>query len=74
MIEVRIRHEDHADSIHLMDWDPANLDQVIPLIKAWGLRFADEGYEYGRDGDLTGEFVVADGRAAFEVLVSNEDG
>lgn len=72
MIEVRIRHEDVAKSLYLMHWDSTDLDAVIPLIKSWGLRFADVGTEYGVEGEMTGSFVIADGKAAFEVLVTDD--
>lgn len=61
MIEVRIRNEDDARSVHLTEVPYDAVDRVIPLLQRWGI---GDGA-----GDLVGQFVVIDEAAFFEVVV-----
>lgn len=71
MIEVRIRHTEQADAVHLMDWNPSRLSEAVKLVRSWELRFyAEDGSELSQSGEVTGAIVVEDGAAYFEVLVS----
>lgn len=72
MIEVRLRHVDQADSVHLMTWDPTDLDGAMKLVTTWGLRYAEDGGEYGQPGQFSGQLVVDGGRAFFEILVDGD--
>lgn len=64
MIEVRIRRLSEANSHHLCQWPATELDKLLPTISAWGIQDAF--------CDLTGEFVVDDMAAYFEVVVHDE--
>lgn len=72
MIEVRLRHVDQAESVPLMTWDPTDLDGALKLVATWGLRYAEDGGEYGQPGQFSGQLVVDGGRAFFEILVDEE--
>lgn len=66
MTEVRIRHELSADSALLGDVPFMETEKVITHLKRWGVR--DE--EGSVDTDLlSGEFVVTDHTAYFEVMI-----
>lgn len=69
MIEVRIRHDFEADSVHLCDWPAVDVDRIIPTLGPWGIH-TDAG-DYQTD-DLSGQVMVADGRAFFEVIITTE--
>lgn len=70
MINVRIRHVNDAKPVHLMTWPAEHIDRVLPTLAGWGLRDGDTGGLYS---DLTGQIVVEDGEAFFEVLYGEED-
>lgn len=65
MIEVRIRHQDEAEAVHLSEVPFNELGSVIPTLKGWGI--AD--YEAN---DLIAQFVVTETTAYFEVVINNE--
>lgn len=67
MIEVRIRLASRTDPIRLCEWPSDQLDTLIPTIEQWGL----QGDNAGKD--LTGEFVMTDTDAFFEVIVWDEE-
>jgi hypothetical protein len=67
MIEVRIRHEEAATAVRLFDWDPADMDSIIPVLCNQGVRDGDGNQYAGRD-HFTSEIVVEDGEAFFEVV------
>jgi hypothetical protein len=71
MIEVRLRHEEQADAVHLMDWDPNQLNDAIRMVRSWDVRFyADDGSELTQYTDLTGAIVSEGNAAYFEILAS----
>ena len=67
-VEVRIRADFQPKSVRFTDWPIEDLAAVIRHIESWGLI---------ADGDersaLTGQFVLADGEAYFEIVVIAED-
>ena len=65
-MEIRIRRAGETSSRHLTTSSIDKLDQVIPVISRWGIA--------GEQPDMTGQFVIEqeDGRAYFEVVVSDE--
>lgn len=65
MIEIRIRHEDEATAVRLMDWPSTDLDGVLRALKGWGV-VTDYG-EYHED--LSAQFVARDGQAYFEIVI-----
>ena len=67
MIEVRIRHEYDIDAVHLCTWPSMELDQVIPTIKAWGLRSDDQ--ELDVIPELTGTIIYSSSDSYFEVMI-----
>jgi hypothetical protein len=66
VIEVRIRHQDEADSVRLTEVPFTDIGSVIPTIKGWGI--AD--YE---DREMSAQFVVSDTAAYFEVVIVDPD-
>lgn len=68
MVEVRIRHELDLKSLPLMVVPFDRLDEVIPLIEAWGV-----SGEVDYDPSLSGSFVYRDREAYFEVLIHAND-
>ncbi len=71
MIEVRIRHIDQGESVRLMDWPAEDLDGALRLVTTWGVRFEEDSTEYAQRGSFSGEIVVDEGRAFFEILVND---
>lgn len=69
MTEIRIRHEDEAYGVHLGDVPLFDTEKVISHLNRWGVRFADST-EF--DG-LSGEFVVDETGAYFEVMAGRDD-
>lgn len=72
MIEVRIRHIDQSDAVRLMDWPADDLDGALRLVTTWGVRFEEDGTEYVQRGSFSGEIVIGEGHAFFEILVNDE--
>lgn len=69
MTTVHIRHEYDTESHYLAEVPFLELDQVIPVIKAWGLSMAVDGSD---EPDLYGQFVYPENRAAyFEVVIAS---
>jgi hypothetical protein len=68
MIDIRIRHQDYAESLRLGTVPFDQLDTVIPTIKGWGID------DYGTQ-DLTGQFVYRPdtSEAFFEVVINELD-
>lgn len=67
MTEVRIRYEEDPEALPLGDVPFFDLDQVVHFLSKWGVN-----YEYDSDfayGNITGEFVISDGKAYFEVML-----
>lgn len=72
MIEVRIRQVDEARAVRLCDWDPTQLDRLVPMLADFGVRTAD-GEQYAALDSFTTEIVVEDGAAFFEVVLQAQD-
>lgn len=70
MIEVRIRHHDEANAVHLCTWPATELDQLLPALAGWGVYHVETGDE--SDKGLRGSIQVEDNRAYFEVVISGE--
>ena len=62
-VEVRIRTVFDARPVHLTDWFIHDLDTLLSELKAWGV-YNEEGSD-----ELSGQFVVGDGGAYFELIV-----
>jgi len=73
-IEIRIRHSSEGEPRHLMHWPADRLDEVIPMISGWGLVFPDLGTIHDSAADYSGQFVVTNTHAFFEVVVVEPDG
>lgn len=66
MTEVRIRHENDAEAIHLADVPLNDVGSVIPTLKGWGIVDSE-------DQELSAQFVVTDTAAYFEVVIIDPD-
>lgn len=71
MIEVRIRHIDEARPVRLCDWDPADIDGVFRMLCDQGVR-TESGEQYAGRDHFTGEIVIEDGAAFFEVVITDQ--
>lgn len=65
MITVKLRHTDSGVAMALYQVD--DVDKVIPMLRRWGVECG--GNVYGNDEELTGQFVLTDNEAYFEVVV-----
>ncbi|MGW6017838.1 hypothetical protein ACWFNS_07530 [Oerskovia enterophila] len=65
MTEIRIRNADSAISATLGDIDFTCVDEVIPILKRWGIYESDSG-EIDVDF-LNASFRLEEGEAFFEV-------
>ncbi|MBT2265894.1 hypothetical protein [Rhodococcus erythropolis] len=65
MTEIRIRNADSAISMTLGDIDFTSIDDVIPMLRRWGIYESDSG-EIDVDV-LNGSFRIEEGEAYFEV-------
>lgn len=73
MIEVRIREDGDATSVHLMDWaDPSDLDGAIRMLTEWGVRW-ESGEEFAALDSFSGGIVVENGRAFFEITCAGTE-
>lgn len=71
MIEVRIRHEDEDESVRLMDWPATDLDRVLDTLGSWSV-IHDISEAHSAEL-LSGQIVVQDGAAFFEVVIHEAD-
>lgn len=69
MIEVRIRQEADmwVDSIHIGEWPSDKLDDILRDIGRWGI--VGEHDDVANTDRLSGQFVVWQGEAWFEVVI-----
>lgn len=65
MIAVRIRHADQPESVPFTDVFIDQLDEVLAIIRRWGVVDVD-------DLAVWGQIVVGDTGAFFEVIVGEE--
>jgi hypothetical protein len=68
IISVRIRSNDDGGAAPLTTWPIADLDRLLRELKRWGFSTSDGEYD-----DVTGQIVVADGQAYFEIVIDTED-
>lgn len=74
MIEVRIRNAEDAEAtIRLCTWPADNLDTLLPTLRSWGVLNANGVRHSGTDADITGQFVVDNESAYFEVVIHDKD-
>lgn len=67
MIEVRIRLASEARAVRLCEWDAGNLDALIPTVDRWGVE--SDSNNHG----ITGNFVLYEGEAYFELIVHDSE-
>jgi hypothetical protein len=70
MVEVRVRLEDESSSRRIFDCPYDHLDEVIPLIRAWGVSRDDRNESIE---DMYGQFRIDDTSAYFEVVIGAAD-
>lgn len=70
-ITVRIRHEDNVEAVHLCTWEVDRLDELIPMVRRWGLSYGGES-SYS-DWEIVGEFRLDETAAYFLLLLSDPE-
>lgn len=63
-VEIRIRHENDTTAVPLCTVPFDQIATVIPTLREWGIFMGVDTYV-----DATGQFVVDEGSAYFEVVV-----
>lgn len=67
-VEVRIRNEDDLKSVHLTSWMLVDIETLFRELRSWNVMVDGEP----RD-QITGQVVLEDGRAFFEIIVQEDD-
>jgi len=67
-VEVRIRNEDDLKSVHLTSWMLVDIEALFRELRSWSVMVNGEL----RD-QITGQVVLEDGRAFFEIIVHEDD-
>lgn len=70
LIEVRLRHVNEAQGVHLCTWPATELDGLIPTLNRWGLHAAGQS---DCSDSACGQFVVDESGAYFEVMYGDEE-
>lgn len=65
-VQVRIRHAEQVRAVPLTTWPVAELESLVRQVRYWGV------YEGGGSGEVTGQWVIGDDDAHFEIVVEAE--
>jgi hypothetical protein len=73
LVKVRLRQQSDGVAVPFTEWPLDDLESVLSVLRYWGGVYVTGGRLDGTIDALSGQIVLQDGKAYFEVIVCDDD-